>query len=113
MTFYLLHSGESGNVLIRMRAESPAHVPTMITGDPGMVCYAKTHADLGSTVCQIATGSGTDNYLAREDGQEEPPCPGFDQLLAELDARKNKWAEKRKLPRPKTTAGCWTPTGQA
>jgi hypothetical protein len=91
VTVYLVQSGKSGRVLIRMQAESPAHVPTMITGDSEMVSYAEAHADLGSTVCQIAMGSGTDNYLAREDGQEEPRCPGFDQLLAELDARKNKY----------------------
>ena len=81
MTIYLVHSGKSDPVTIRMRAESPAHLPTMITGDPGMVSYAKTLADLGSTVSQIAAGWGTYSYLEREAGQEEPRCPSFDELL--------------------------------
>jgi hypothetical protein len=45
------------------------HVPTKITGDPGMVNYAQTRADHGSTVYQIAAGWGTHSYLEREDGQ--------------------------------------------
>ena len=94
MTVYLVQSGKSGKVFLKMQAESPGHVPTMITGDSGMASYAKARADLGRTVSQIATGSGTDNYLAREDGEEEPRCPSFDELLAEFDARKHDRAEK-------------------
>ena len=94
MTVYLVQSGKSGRVFLKMQAESPGHVPTMITGDSGMASYAKARADLGRTVSQIATGSGTDNYLAREDGEEEPRCPSFDELLAEFDARKHDRAEK-------------------
>ena len=43
---------------------------------------------------QIAAGSGAYSYLEREDGQEEPHCPSFDELLAEIDARKHKRPEK-------------------
>ena len=88
MTIYLVHSGKSDRVTIKMQAESPAHVPTMITGDPGMVNYAQTRAEGGGTVYQLAAGWGTYSYLEREDSQEEPRCPSFDELLAEIDARK-------------------------
>lgn len=88
MTVYLVHSGKSDRVTMKMQAESLVHVPSKITGDPGMVNYAQTRADQGSTVYQIAAGCGTYSYLEREDGDEEPRCPSFDELLAELDARK-------------------------
>jgi hypothetical protein len=94
VTIYLVHSGKSDRVTIRMHAESPAHVPTKITGDLGMANYAQSHADHGSTVYQIAADWGTHSYLEREDGEEEPRCPNFDQLLAELDARKYKRVEE-------------------
>jgi hypothetical protein len=94
VTVYLVHSGKSDRVTIKMQAESPAHVPTEISGDLGMVNYAQTRADGGSTVYQIAAGWGTSSYLEREDGQEEPRCPSFDQLLAEIDARKDKRVEE-------------------
>jgi hypothetical protein len=98
VTVYLVHSGKSDRVTIEMQAESPAHVPTKITGDPGMVHYAQTRADQGSTVYQIAAGCGTHSYLEREDGEEEPRCPSFDELLAEIDARKHKRPEKEATP---------------
>lgn len=88
MTVYRVHSGKSDRVTMKMQAESLVHVPSKITGDPGMVNYAQTRADQGSTVYQIAAGCGTYSYLEREDGDEEPRCPSFDELLAELDARK-------------------------
>lgn len=94
MTVYVVHSGKSDLGTIKMQAESPAHVPTEITGDPGMVNYAQTRADRGSTVYQIAAGCGTHSYLEREDGQEEPRCPSFDELLAEIDAGKHQRVEK-------------------
>jgi hypothetical protein len=94
VTVYVVHSGKSDRVTIKMQAESPAHVPIKIIGDPGMVNYAQTRADRGSTVYQIAAGLGTHSYLEREDGEEEPRCPSFDELLAELDARKDKRVEE-------------------
>ena len=72
MTVYLVHSGKSDAVTMKMQAESPAHVPTKITGDPGMV-----------------------NYLERDDSEEEPRCPSFDELLAELDAKKHERVEEQ------------------
>jgi hypothetical protein len=98
VTVYLVHSGKSDRATMKMQAESPAHVPTKITGDPGMVNYAQTRADQGSTVYQIAAGCGAHSHLEREDGQEEPRCPSFDELLAEIDARKDKRIEKVAAP---------------
>ena len=72
MTVYLVHSGKSDAVTMKMQTESPAHVPTKITGDPGMV-----------------------NYLERDDSEEEPRCPSFDELLAELDAKKHERVEEQ------------------
>jgi hypothetical protein len=94
VTVYLVHSGKSDRVTIKMQAESPAHVPTKITGDLGMVNYAQTRANGGGTVYQIAAGWGTYSYLEREDGEQEPRSPSFDELLAELDARKDQRVEK-------------------
>ena len=41
VTLYLAHNGTSDAVTMKMQTESPAHVPTKITGDPGMITLWK------------------------------------------------------------------------